>query len=113
MVRHADQPVLPGADGPYPTGRYESLDGLRGFLVIAVFLHHSVINYYYLRTGQWMHPWSKVYNLCGHTAVVFFFLITSFLFWSKAIAGSNSLKLFPLYRSRFMRIAPMYFSGAG
>jgi peptidoglycan/LPS O-acetylase OafA/YrhL len=94
---------------PHPTGRYESLDGLRGFLVIAVFLHHSVINYYFLQTGKWTLSSSNAYNLCGQTAVVFFFLITSFLFWSKAIAGSDSIKLFTLYRGRFMRIAPMYF----
>ena len=82
---------------------------MRGFLVIGVFLHHAVINYYFLRTGVWMHPWSKVYNLLGQVAVNFFFIITSFLFWSKAAAGSDSVRLLPLYRGRLLRIAPMYF----
>jgi hypothetical protein len=42
-------------------GRFATIDGLRGYLALAVFLHHSCIWYFYLRTGQWKLPPSNFY----------------------------------------------------
>ncbi len=42
--------------------RYEGIDGLRGFLAICVFVHHSNIWYKYLHTGKWIAPDSNLYN---------------------------------------------------
>lgn len=32
--------------------RISSIDGLRGYLAFGVFMHHSCIWYFYLRTGE-------------------------------------------------------------
>ncbi|MFZ1556937.1 MAG: hypothetical protein WAT38_12200, partial [Nitrospira sp.] len=36
--------------------RYSCIDGLRGYLAFAVFLSHSSIWYFYLRSGTWDVP---------------------------------------------------------
>jgi len=87
--------------------RYKSLDGLRGFLAFGVFFHHAVISYYYLQSGEWKPPPSTFYNFLGQGAVSLFFMITGFLFWSKAMAGSK-IQLKNFYRSRVLRVYPMY-----
>lgn len=88
--------------------RYESLDGLRGFLSISVFFHHSVVSYYYFKFGTWDVPPSAFYTLLGQSSVCFFFMITGFLFWSKAISKGGKFNIKALYISRFFRIFPLY-----
>lgn len=74
-----------------------------------VFLHHSVIWYYFLRTQQWDSPPSRLYNHFGITSVVLFFMITSFLFFSKLIeAYAGDFDWLKLYVSRVLRIYPLY-----
>jgi peptidoglycan/LPS O-acetylase OafA/YrhL len=93
----------------YQRHRYTSIDGLRGFLAMFVFLHHSVIWYYYLRTQQWVAPPSDLYNHLGLTSVALFFMITSFLFVSKLIeAYGGDFDWLKLYVSRVLRIYPLY-----
>lgn len=72
---------------PPSLGRYASIDGLRGYLAFFVFLHHSCIWYFFLRTGQWQAPPSNLYNHFGQSSVALFFMITGFLFFSKLIDG--------------------------
>jgi len=89
--------------------RYKSIDGLRGYLAFFVFLHHSVIWYYYLRSDQWVVPPSRIYNHFGPASVSLFFMITSFLFFSKLLEyKGSSLDWVKLYVSRFLRILPLY-----
>lgn len=88
--------------------KYESLDGLRGFLSLGVFFHHSIVSYNYFQTGIWQAPQSAFYTLLGESSVCFFFMITGFLFWSKAIAKGGKFDIKSLYISRFFRIFPMY-----
>jgi peptidoglycan/LPS O-acetylase OafA/YrhL len=94
-------------------GRYEALDGLRGFLALGVFFHHSVIYYFWFHTDVWDHPPSTLYDLLGANSVAAFFMITGFLFWSKAIRGGARIKPLDLYWNRFRRIAPMCFFSVG
>ena len=95
--------------GPLKQGRYVSIDGLRGYLALCVFLHHSAIWYFYLRTGEWNPPPSNFYTHCGQSSVVLFFMITGFLFCSKLIQGrSEPINWSRLYVSRFFRIVPLY-----
>lgn len=54
------------------TPRYTSLDGLRGYLALAVFLSHSSIWYFYLRSGTWQVPPSNVYTQLGQSSVILF-----------------------------------------
>lgn len=105
IVKHVDffrQAVQKSAQA-----KYQTLDGLRGFLALSVFFHHSVISYYFFKTGEWKIPPSNFYTFLGQGAVAFFFMITGFLFWSKAIAkGKFNIKEF--YIARISRVYPMY-----
>ena len=88
--------------------RFGSLDGLRGFLAFAVFFCHAHVNYFFVKTGQWEVPVSRFYAGIGPVAVALFFMITGFLFWTKAIAKDGKIPPIPMYVSRFWRVAPMY-----
>ena len=89
-------------------GRYEAIDGLRGFLALGVFFYHAVISYYFYVTGRWVPPPSSFYALLGSAAVSTFFMITGFLFWAKVIKASGKLNLKNLYVSRVRRLVPLY-----
>jgi len=90
-------------------GHYDSIDGLRGYLAIFVFLHHSAVWYFFLRYHQWSLPPSRTYHHFGPTSVSFFFMITAFLFFSKLLrARSSSMDWLKLYIGRILRIYPRY-----
>jgi peptidoglycan/LPS O-acetylase OafA/YrhL len=92
------------------SGRFVSIDGLRGYLAFFVFLCHSVVWYFFLRTGKWEVPPSNLYTHLGESSVVLFFMITGFLFSTKLINGKNKkIDWSQLYVSRIMRLAPLYF----
>ena len=98
-----------GLFGPASTPRYSSIDGLRGYLALAVFLSHSSIWYFYLRSGTWDVPPSNFYTQLGQSSVTLFFMITGFLFWSKLLDGRVQPIDWPrLYLSRVFRLAPLY-----
>jgi peptidoglycan/LPS O-acetylase OafA/YrhL len=89
--------------------RFASIDGLRGILAFSVFLHHSVIWYFYLRTNEWGAPPSRVYSQFGPGGVAMFFMITAFLFYSKLLnARGKGIDWVKLYVSRLYRIMPLY-----
>jgi len=88
--------------------RYETIDGLRGFLALFVFIHHSSVWHQFLHTGKWDLLQSNLYNHLGQTSVSFFFMITSFLFITKIIKHDKfDFKLFLI--NRIFRLVPMYF----
>ena len=94
---------------PSAAGRFATIDGLRGYLAFAVFLHHACAWYFYLRTGRWDLPPSRVYVHLGQSSVVLFFMITGFLFSLKLIDGSHrGVDWLKLYVSRVMRLTPLY-----
>ncbi len=89
--------------------KYAPIDGLRGFLAIFVFIHHSDVWYYFLRTKEWSFPPTYIYSHLGPTSVAMFFMITAFLFFSKLIdAYKGGLDWLKLYVSRITRIVPLY-----
>ena len=93
--------------------RYSSLDGLRGYLSLAVFLSHSSIWYFYLRSGVWDVPPSTVYTQLGQSSVTLFFMLTGFLFWSKLLNGRlEPIDWTRLYLSRVLRLGPLYLLAA-
>lgn len=95
---------------PDEQGRFLAIDGLRGYLAFCVFLHHSIIWYFYLKTDRWEVPPSNLYTHFGQTGVAFFFMITGFLFFSKIIDGkTKEIDWLRLYVSRFLRLMPLYF----
>ncbi len=92
-----------------PSGRYETIDGLRGFLAIGVFIHHTTIWHRYLQNGVWDVPKSNLYTLLGQGSVSLFFMITSFLFVSKILQTKNGEFNFKqFFVSRLYRLAPVY-----
>jgi len=91
------------------SGRHASIDGLRGHLALAVFLHHGVIWHAYLRTGRWEAPASKLFNQLGQASVTLFFMITAFLFVGKLLAARDKpIDWTRLYVSRVLRLTPLY-----
>jgi peptidoglycan/LPS O-acetylase OafA/YrhL len=92
-----------------PKGHAASIDGFRGYLAFFVFLHHSVIWYYFLRFHQWGFPPSRIYSHLEPTSVAFFFMITGFLFFSKLLdARGGTIDWVKLYIARVFRILPLY-----
>lgn len=90
-------------------GRYYTIDGLRGYLAFLVFVSHSCIWYFYLRSGKWEVPPSNLYTHFGQTSVVIFFMITGFLFFSKLLnARSKGIEWDKLFISRILRLVPLY-----
>lgn len=94
--------------------RFVVLDGLRGYLAFAVFLHHAAIWFYYLREQIWEVPPSRLYTHFGQSAVALFFMITGFLFFSKLLdSRSRPIDWVRLYVSRVLRLTPLYFFVVG
>lgn len=89
--------------------RYPEIDGLRGYLAFFVFLHHSYIWQVFLKTEDWDDPKSNLFNQFGQTTVVFFFIITAFLFTTKLINNKNKkINWLEYLNARFFRLFPMY-----
>jgi len=88
--------------------RVNVIDGARGFLALSVALHHSVIYYHFIRTGEWVAPPSRFYTLAGQLSVACFFTITGYLFWRKIVQAKGCLDFADLMRGRFFRLAPVY-----
>jgi peptidoglycan/LPS O-acetylase OafA/YrhL len=96
---------------PSKKGKYASIDGLRGYLAIFVFIHHGYIWYYFLRTNQWTPEPSNLYIHLGQSSVAFFFMITSFLFFNKLLTERvQGIDWGKFFVSRLLRMTPLYFS---
>jgi peptidoglycan/LPS O-acetylase OafA/YrhL len=93
--------------------RLLALDGFRGFLGVSVFVHHCAIYFRFLRTGLWVVPPSSLYAFFGSGAVAYFFMMTGFLFWNKALRDPGSLTYLKLLPGRVRRLIPMYLASYG
>ncbi len=94
---------------PKAMGRFTTIDGLRGYLAFFVFMHHSCIWFFYLRTSVWQPPPSNLFTGLGQSSVGLFFMITGFLFSTKIIDGrEKGIDWMKLYVSRFFRLVPLY-----
>lgn len=87
--------------------RYVTVDGLRGFLSLAVVLHHCAISYGFHQSGEWERPPSQFYAIIGQAGFCVFFMVTAFLFWGRLL-DRKQIDWFTLYCNRFFRIAPLY-----
>ncbi len=90
------------------SNRYDSIDGLRGFLGVGVFIHHISIWYVFVQTGTWELPKSNLYVQLGQTSVSLFFMISSFLFISKLLNSKEGFNWKRFYASRLLRLGPLY-----
>lgn len=92
--------------------RYHAIDGLRGLLALAVLFHHAVITHFLYTTGQWQLPPSHIAIFLGRGGVAFFFMITAFLFWSRALREPSHFDVRGFYWGRIRRMWPMYLTSA-
>jgi len=88
--------------------RVETIDGLRGFLAASVMVYHGLINYNYVTVGKWLAADALFYRPLGGVAVMFFFMITAFLFWTRLLRRDGRPDWAALYIGRFFRIVPLY-----
>lgn len=95
---------------PATANRHSAIDGLRGYLALGVFLHHAVIWFHYLGGAPWGTLPSRYYAHLGGSSVSLFFMITSFLFFSRVLEARDKGEIDwgKLYLSRLFRIAPLY-----
>lgn len=100
-------------DHEVSASRFHAIDGLRGYLALGVVLHHIFINIQYYQTGVWELTPSRLNTFFGRGSVGFFFMITAFLFWSRAISERGRIDAFRFYVSRLRRMVPMYLLSAG
>lgn len=90
--------------------RNQNIDGLRGFLALFVFIHHSSVWYQFLQIDLWRPPKSDFFIQLGQSSVSFFFMITAFLFISKLLnTNQNVFNWNTFFISRLFRLVPMYF----
>ncbi len=89
--------------------KFETIDGLRGYLAFLVFMHHANIYYYYFKNKTWDLPNQKLFIHFGQTSVSLFFMITGFLFFNKLIESrSKKIDWQQFYISRILRLYPLY-----
>jgi len=88
--------------------RYVSIDGLRGYLALSVFIHHVVLTWYWKNTGEWNRPPEAYFQNLGKFGIAIFFMITGFLFVSKILSSKGIISWYRLYQSRIFRIFPLY-----
>lgn len=95
---------------PSAAGRVASLDGLRGYLALAVFVHHARLWSSVVRGGRWDIPESDaLYSHLGQGSVTLFFLMTGFLFGAKLVeARRRPIDWSRVYVARVLRIYPLY-----
>ena len=110
LLLFVSSPLFRWADIPpnEVANRVSTLDGLRGFLALAVFFHHGAVYDLYLRTGSWDLGFSLFFSMLGEGGVAVFFMITGYLFWGKMLKECGRPRWLALYLGRFFRIAPLY-----
>lgn len=88
--------------------RFDCVDGLRGFLALAVFALHAV-NMYTLHTrGDWSTDVAPFHSRAATAGVALFFMITGFLFWLRVLRAGQKFDTRAFFLSRLRRLTPMY-----
>lgn len=105
----AATPAFSALDESSVAGRISTIDGLRGYLALAVVFHHGAIYHGYLETGAWRLPASHFYTMVGPMGVAMFFMVTGYLFWDRIIRANGILDWRVLYIGRVFRLGPLYF----
>lgn len=91
-----------------PGGRFDTVDGLRGFLALAVFGEHAASMQGLMTTGVWGEGVAPFYTSASKAGVSLFFMITAFLFWLRVLRSGASFDTRGFFLSRLRRLTPMY-----
>lgn len=92
---------------PDETHRLGCLDGLRGYLALAVMFHHFFIWRAVIHGANWGLPPVNIVANFGHASVAVFFMITGALFYPKITRGIGGTNWISLYIARVLRLSPM------
>jgi peptidoglycan/LPS O-acetylase OafA/YrhL len=87
--------------------RYVSIDGIRGYLALGVYVQHCLVTGIFPGEGQWDELTRNFGGQFANACVAVFFMITAFLFWGRAHAKRN-LEWRGFLISRLFRIYPLY-----
>lgn len=98
--------VHAGFNLPLNNGHTRSLNGLRGYLALAVVVHHFTIWLGYADGRAWSLPSSAPLASLGSSSVAIFFMITGFVFYPK-IKLPRNVSWTALYITRLFRIVPL------
>lgn len=90
-------------------GRFEAIDGLRGFLALGVLGGHAVTMYSFHTSGVWSGEIAPFYISASTAGVAVFFMITGFLFWLRLLRSAAGFDFRAFFVARIQRLAPMYF----
>ncbi len=88
--------------------RHGAIDGLRGLLGVSVFIHHTVITWYFIHGAPWQLPPSRFIVHLGQSSVALFFMITAFLFWGRVLDRRGKTDWAEFFVSRLYRLYPVY-----
>lgn len=94
---------------PPQTGRLGTIDGLRGYLALAVAVHHFFVWTLTFDNGLWNNPDVRFFDRLGTLGVAVFFLITGALFYER-VARQSPVNWAQLYISRIFRLLPLAWS---
>jgi peptidoglycan/LPS O-acetylase OafA/YrhL len=89
-------------------GRFEMIDGLRGFLALGVFGEHAASMHGLYASGAWGADVPPFYLRASSAGVALFFMITAFLFWLRVLRAGDSFDSRAFFASRLRRLTPMY-----
>lgn len=90
------------------SGRLGCIDGLRGYLALAVLAHHFAIWVDVSRFGaEWTQPPNDILEGFGRDGVALFFATTGFVFYPRILAGFLKADWVRIYIGRLFRILPM------
>lgn len=106
VLRALPPAVAAGTDGGGK--RFAAIDGLRGLLAYGVFIHHGVITWNWLHTGRWALPEERLFIHLGQSSVALFFMVTSFLFWTKILDARTPIDWVGFLLARVYRLYPVY-----
>ncbi|OLS61069.1 acyltransferase family protein [Pseudomonas putida] len=93
---------------PLNAERATAIDGLRGYLAFAVFIHHAAIAWQFHQTGQIAMPTDRFFAQIGQVGVALFFMITGFLFWDRLLKQGRNHDWRAFAISRVFRLYPLY-----
>lgn len=91
-------------------GRFEAIDGLRGFLALGVLGGHAVNMYSLYTSAVWGGGLAPFYSRAATAGVAVFFMITGFLFWLRLLRSGAGFDFRAFFVARIQRLAPMYFA---
>jgi peptidoglycan/LPS O-acetylase OafA/YrhL len=92
---------------PDASRRIGCIDGLRGYLALLVFVHHSLHWQYGLKDRHWGPQQGNVLANMGAASVALFFMITAILFYPKVVRRLSDTEWLAHFVSRIFRLTPL------